>query len=942
MKTTFFVILLAISPLAAATDYYIKNSGNDLNSGTSDEAAWATIDKVNSIFSVLKPGDRILFKRGNIFYGTIKITKSGASGSPITFGAYGTGDKPIITGFTVISSWTDEGDGVYSASLTSEGLTNMVVIENNQYAMGRWPDTGYNIFESASSNLSITDTDLGSAINWEGAEVAIRKNDWSIDRCLITSHSGGTLAYTSMASVQSAVAKHGYFIQNDIRTLSSYGEWYHDVANKKIYIYFGSNDPKTKKVEVATLNNLVYDPGNDYITIDNIHFRGSSSSMIDFTISANDHVIVQNSQLSFSGLNAINLRGDYGNVTNCLISSCNQTAIMAVGDHHRITSNIVEKVGLIAGQAFWGNLANGIAINNNDCLIKNNVIRNIGYSGIKLSSTADIITIQQNFVHDILLTLNDGAGIYTAGAGTSRKIDGNIILNVKGNSDGTPYPDRHIARGIYLDVNSTNVTVTNNTVAHCSEGGYMIHRSAQNRFENNTAFNNGYGMFFQNNTVSSIRNNTIINNIFFAKSSSQLALKFYSGTDDIPAFGTADNNYYSRPIDDDEVFNTYSPSSGSKYRTLAGWQAFTSQDRNSKKSAITVTDTSKIDFHYNPSNANKVISLLQPMVDVTGKKYSGSVTLLPYTSVILIPDPNPYTPAVPVFSAASVENNAPTVIVMNYSINLASVIPAVTAFSVIVNGIARTVNSISVSGSTVSLTLSSRINYGDVVKISYTKPSASPLQTSEGAQAASISSLSVTNNCAAPTPTPTPTPTPVPQNQPPVISIASPVKGSFYTSPAIVDIEITASDPDGTISSVALYNGSVKLGETTIAPFTFSLKDLGVGSYSLHAIATDNLKSSSTSGTLEFHITAPEPERGSFKLYPNPNNGQFSIDYAAPEGLENYTISVVNSHGRTVMVEEVPQNQYVKPYDLSNLVSGMYIVVISANDILLTHKFIKR
>jgi hypothetical protein len=115
-----------------------------------------------------------------------------------------------------------------------------------------------------------------------------------------------------------------------------------------------------------------------------------------------------------------------------------------------------------------------------------------------------------------------------------------------------------------------------------------------------------------------------------------------------------------------------------------------------------------------------------------------------------------------------------------------------------------------------------------------------------------------------------------------------------------------------------------------------------VGSYSLHAIATDNLKSSSTSGTLEFHITAPEPERGSFKLYPNPNNGQFSIDYAAPEGLENYTISVVNSHGRTVMVEEVPQNQYVKPYDLSNLVSGMYIVVISANDILLTHKFIKR
>lgn len=942
MKTTFFVILLAISPLAAATDYYVKNSGNDLNSGTSDAAAWATIDKVNSMLAVLKPGDRVLFNRGNIFYGTIRITKSGVSGSPITFGAYGTGDKPIITGFTVISSWIDEGEGVYSASVTAEGLTNMVVIENKQYAMGRWPDTGYNIFESASANLSITDTDLGSTINWKGAEVAIRKNDWSLDRCLITSHSGGTLSYTSLASVQPAVPNHGYFIQNDIRTLSSYGEWYHDVTNKKIYIYFGSNDPNTKKVEVATLNSLVYDPGNDYITIDNIHFRGSASSMIDFTVSANDHIIVQNSQLSFSGLNAINLRGDYGNVTNCLISSCNQTAIMAVGDHHRITSNIVEKVGLIAGQAFWGNLANGIAINNNDCLIKNNIIRNIGYSGIKLSSTADIITIQNNFIHDILLTLNDGAGIYTAGAGTSRKIDGNIILNVEGNSDGTPYPDRHIARGVYLDVNSTNVTVTNNTVAHCSEGGYMIHRSSQNRFENNIAFNNGYGMFFQNNTVSNIRNNTLINNIFFAKSPTQLALKFYSGIDDIPFFGTADYNYYSRPIDDDEVFHTFSPSTGSKFRTLADWQSFTSQDRNSKKSPVTVSDTSKIDFFYNPSTSNKVISLSLPMVDVTGKKYSGSVTLLPYTSVILMPDPNPYTPPIPVFTGATVENSAPANVVMTYNLNLASVIPAATAFSVTVNGTARTVSSVSVSGNKVSLTLSSRINYGDVVQIAYVKPSASPLQTSEGAQAASISSQSVTNNCEAPAPTPDPSQPPVVENKPPVISIASPVKGSSYTSPAKVDIEITAHDPDGTIQSVALYNGTVKLGEMTSAPFVFTLKDLEAGAYSLHAVATDNLKSSSTSGALEFHVTAPLPEKGSFKLYPNPNNGQFSIDYAVPEGLENYTVSIVSSQGKTVHAEEIPSNQYVKSYDLSHLYSGIYIVVISADDILLTQKFIKR
>ena len=158
-------------------------------------------------------------------------------------GAYGTGEKPVITGFTEIKSWNNEGAGIYSASLNAEGLTNMVIIDGRQFAMGRWPDNAYNIFESASSNTSISDTELSSEINWSGAEVVIRKNDWSLDRCQITTHAGQTLSYTSLGTTQDAVVKHGYFIQNDRRTLTSFGEWYHDKANNKIYFFFGATDP---------------------------------------------------------------------------------------------------------------------------------------------------------------------------------------------------------------------------------------------------------------------------------------------------------------------------------------------------------------------------------------------------------------------------------------------------------------------------------------------------------------------------------------------------------------------------------------------------------------------------------------------------------------------------------------------------------------------------
>jgi len=883
-----------------------------------------------------KPGDRLLFKRGDVFYGTLIITKSGTAGSPITIGAYGTGNKPIITGFRSLTGWTNEGNGIYSSPVTSESLTNMVIIDGVQYAMGRWPDDSYNIFESSNSNISISDTELSSSPDWTGAEVAIRKNDWSIDRCRIDDHTGDRLTYTSLGTTQNAIAKHGYFIQNDIRTLTLFGEWFHDIKAGRIYFFFGASDPSARKIEVSTLNTVIDNRGGDYIIIDDLTVQGANNCLISSINTVSDYFSIKNSNLSYSGIDGIQLWGTAGSVTNNNIAYINQTAITTVGTQHTITGNQIEKIGLLAGQANSGNLSNGIVVNNNDCIIKNNTIRSIGYCGIKLSSTADIITIQNNFLDSILLTLNDGGGIYTAAEGIDRKIVGNIITNVIGNMDGTPYPDRPIARGIYLDVNSTNVTITGNTVANCSESGYMIHRANNNILENNTAFNNNNGMFFQNSSGSFIRNNSLKNNIFFAKGPSQLALKFTSTADDIPLFGTADNNYYTRPVDDDDVFYTYAPATGYKYRNLAGWQSFTSQDRNSKKSAVTVNDTSKIDFYFNPSTSNKIVSLSQPMIDVTGKKYSGSVTLLPYTSVILMPDPNPSTPATPVFSGATVENSAPSVIVLNYNIALANISPATSAFTIKVNGTARSVSSVTVSGTKVLITLSSRVNYGEVITVAYTKPSGNPLQTPEGAQAASFGEQTVTNNCAAPTQPPTQ------PNQPPVISIASPIKGSSFTSPALVEIEVTASDPDGTIQSVALYNGSEKLGERTSAPFTFTLKDLKEGSYSLHAVATDNLKTSATSSILEFHVTSPELPKGLLNIYPNPNDGNFSLDFTALEGYDQIMVSFVNQNGNVVKREELSRDQYLKQYDLSYLVPGIYIIMISADRTLATQKFIKR
>jgi uncharacterized repeat protein (TIGR02059 family) len=101
-----------------------------------------------------------------------------------------------------------------------------------------------------------------------------------------------------------------------------------------------------------------------------------------------------------------------------------------------------------------------------------------------------------------------------------------------------------------------------------------------------------------------------------------------------------------------------------------------------------------------------------------------------------------------VFNTASVENLTPSILEMNYSLSLANIVPPVSAFSVLVNSVSRSLNSVAVTGLKVQLTLASPVRYGDIITVSYTKPLSNPLQTAAGGLAESISLKPVTNNYA--------------------------------------------------------------------------------------------------------------------------------------------------------------------------------------------------
>lgn len=97
------------------------------------------------------------------------------------------------------------------------------------------------------------------------------------------------------------------------------------------------------------------------------------------------------------------------------------------------------------------------------------------------------------------------------------------------------------------------------------------------------------------------------------------------------------------------------------------------------------------------------------------------------------------------------------------------------------------------------------------------------------------------------------------QNNAPTATIVSPAQNAFYTEPASIVINASASDSDGAVSLVEFFQGNTKLGEDSAAPFSFTWNGVTVGGYALRAVATDNLGARGTSAVVNVTVGIATP-----------------------------------------------------------------------------------
>lgn len=108
------------SGLCCAATYFVDGiNGNDANSGTSEEAAWQSVQKVENASVNFVAGDTVKFKRGQVFRGRIRYYgASGTADAPVTITAFGAGPRPVLTGRdTLPAQWTNLGNNKWSTPI---------------------------------------------------------------------------------------------------------------------------------------------------------------------------------------------------------------------------------------------------------------------------------------------------------------------------------------------------------------------------------------------------------------------------------------------------------------------------------------------------------------------------------------------------------------------------------------------------------------------------------------------------------------------------------------------------------------------------------------------------------------------------------------------------------------------------------------------------------
>ena len=617
-------LILSLSFPVYGGDYYVSSSkGKDTNNG-SQKSPWKTIESINQ--KTFTFGDKILFKRGDIFRGEIKSSKIQPG---LKFGAYGTGEKPIISGSLPITKWKPTthqslSPNIYEADVSklitvdakgNENTLEHLFVNGSLMTIARYPnvnkpaDTNWLKVDKTAGTDGFTDPNLANYSRphgyWKNARLRIRTYSKYYRVFKVTNYNADNGKITAKG-LGNQLPEWGYFLDDKLEELDHPGEWYYDAETKKVYLYpLANQNPNDQLIEGATYSvGLTISQQEDETFVEDLTFQHFTS--LGLSLANSDSVLVRHCHFEYN-----NKGMSISQMTNSLITNNtfdNQLSIGIIfnGDKslNMAHSTIVEKNTLNNTGMFpiyckrYEGTCYGIAMSvfGKGQYLRQNIINKTGWIGIDLKAGGHHL-VENNIVKNALSLVNDGGAInIDSDANTIR---GNFLVESIGNIDesngcentNTSPCTHHTSYGMGIASNSKFIRnlIENNTIANNPDIGIRLNSFTDSVVRNNTLYNNDPQIKVEN-TQGFSRGNLFDNNIIYSLAPEQLGLVLTGMVE----HGSFNNQSFCNPYQD-ILFKR-----DNSHYSLAEWRAaFVTYER----------DATVCDIHlnqYNITNASGI------------------------------------------------------------------------------------------------------------------------------------------------------------------------------------------------------------------------------------------------------------------------------------------------------------------------------------------------
>ena len=414
-----------------------------------------------------------------------------------------------------------------------------------------------------------------------GMTIRMRTNSFVIDERIVTSVAGNRL-YLNTPSWEPLKSGWGYYLTGALWMLDQPGEWHFDAASNSLYVWMPDGSHPGSRVSVGHRDVGIDLSNKHHIVVESIAVR---EAVTGIRMSNSRAVTLRNALVTDSAIDGIDASGSaYGIIENSTIARTGRDAVSGI-DHvtgatavgMRVSNNQISESGVIVnnGQVAGLPIRSFAAIRpGSQATVTGNRIVNAGYNGIYPSPGS---TISSNYIEGTCLVLDDCGAIYMYGAHSGTQVERNLIARIPGATDGKPqgYHTPTDGRGIYLDEETSGVTVFQNTVVN-ADYGIALHNASANRVQGNTLYGNRlYQVGLQSsptlvNPSGTLSGNDILSNTMVPDGVRPSVLQ-QSRTGEVTSFARFNDNRYSA-LKASQMAREIR-STGEKLYTFPDWQS---------------------------------------------------------------------------------------------------------------------------------------------------------------------------------------------------------------------------------------------------------------------------------------------------------------------------------------------------------------------------------